>query len=68
MARIKFFRVVEHFEDDITPALEDAVRDAAPNANIDRRTLFQAFSRAIDNRFALWSRVPDKYVELIDDR
>jgi hypothetical protein len=68
MARIKFFRIVEHLDDDIARALEDALRDVAPNANVDRQTLFRAFSRAVDRQFSLWSRVPDRYVEFGDDR
>ena len=68
MARIKFFRVVEHLEDDVVRALADAGREVAPNSDVDRRALFRAFSRAVDHEFSLWSRIPDRYVECDDDR
>lgn len=68
MARIKFFRVVEHLEDEIARALEHAVREVAPDLNVDRQTLFRAFSTAVDEGFSQWSRIPDRYVECGDDR
>lgn len=63
MASVKMEEVVDHLSTEVRRALEEAVRDVAPDSRIDSHELFRAFRRAIGRKCSTWERVPDHYVE-----
>ncbi len=63
MARVKIEEVVDHLSSEMRRALEDAVRECAPDANIDAHELLRAFKRAVRRKCSTWEQVPDHYVE-----
>lgn len=66
MARIKIQSVIESLDYDMKRALETAVEEELPNANVDRNSLYRAFCRAVGRKCSTWVRVPDSYVEVED--
>lgn len=64
MAQVKMDDIVEHLSSEIRRALEDAVRDVAPNAGIDSYELLRAFKRAVRRKCGTWEAVPDGAVQL----
>lgn len=64
MARVRVEDIVDHFGTEFRSALERAVTEVVPNANVDRYALFRAFKRAVRRKFSTWERVPDTYVEV----
>jgi hypothetical protein len=66
MARIKIEEILDSLSSEITKALEDAVRQVLPEADVDRRNLFRAFKRGVARKCSTWERVPDQYVEMDD--
>ena len=63
MAKLKIEDIVEHLDSEMRLALEDAVREAVPDAEFDSHQLFRAFARAVDRRCSTWEQVPDRYVQ-----
>lgn len=63
MARVKIQSIIEYLDNDIRIALNDAVKNVAPESNIDSYELFRAFNRSISRRFSTWVRIPDRYIE-----
>jgi hypothetical protein len=47
MARVKIEEIVDSLSSEITKALEDAVRQVLPEADVNRGDLFRAFKRAV---------------------
>jgi hypothetical protein len=64
MARVQIEEVVDHLSSEMRRALEDAVRECAPNASFDPHELFRAFRRAVRRKCSTWERVPDQYVQM----
>jgi hypothetical protein len=64
MARVKIEDVIDHLDFDIKRALEHAVRNSVPDAQINRNKLFRDFKRAVYRKCSTWERVPDRYVRL----
>ena len=63
MARVKIESIIEHLDNDMKRALEDAVGSVLPDADLDRSELFRAFRRAISRKCSTWVSVPDQHVE-----
>lgn len=63
MARVKIEEVVDHLRSEMRRALEDAVKECVPEADVDAHDLFRAFKRAVRRKCSTWERVPDQYVE-----
>ncbi|MXN31339.1 hypothetical protein [Delftia sp. CH05] len=63
MASVKMEEIVDHLSTEVRRALENSVRQVAPDARIDSYELFQAFRREIGRRCSTWEKVPDHYVE-----
>jgi hypothetical protein len=55
--------IVDHLSTEVRRALENSVRQVAPDARIDSYELFRAFRREIGRRCSTWEKVPDHYVE-----
>ena len=62
MAHVQIEQIVDHLSHEMRRALEDAVRETAPNVKIDAHALFRAFSRAVGRKCNTWEQVPDQYV------
>jgi len=63
MARVKIEEIVDYLDSDFRKALAAAVKEVAPEATFDERTLFRAFLRAVGRKCSTWERVPDHYVD-----
>jgi transcriptional regulator GlxA family with amidase domain len=63
VARVKIEEIVDHLSSEMRRALEAAVEECAPDADIDARDLFRAFKRAVGRKCSTWETVPDHYVE-----
>lgn len=63
MASVKMEEIVDHLSTEVRRALENSVRQVAPDARIDSYELFRAFRREIGRRCSTWEKVPDHYVE-----
>lgn len=63
MASVKMEEIVAHLSSEVRRALEDAVRQVAPETQINSHELFRAFKRAIGRKCNTWEQVPDQYVE-----
>jgi len=63
MAQIKIEDVIDHLSYEMKRALEAAVQDVAPNADIDRNELFRSFRRAVGRKCNTWVDVPSQLVK-----
>lgn len=63
MARVKIQSIIEHLDYDMKRALENAVENVLPNANIDRSELYREFRRAVGRKCSTWVDVSDQDVE-----
>lgn len=63
MASVKMEEIVDHLSTEVRRALENSVRQVAPDARIDSYELFRAFRREIGRRCSTWEKIPDHYVE-----
>lgn len=63
MARIKIEGVLDHLDNELRQALEEAVRSSIPDANYDIRRLYKDFVRAAERKCSTWERIPDRYVQ-----
>jgi len=64
MARVKIEEIISYLDGDIQKALEAAVKQVAPQSEIEGGTLFRAFVRAVGRKCSTWERVPDHYVDV----
>lgn len=64
MVRINIESVVEGLDYDLKRALEAAVKEAIPGAEVNRNTLFRAFRRAVGRKCSTWVTVPDSCVRV----
>jgi hypothetical protein len=64
MAKVKIADIIEHLDHDIQRALEAAVQELVPNANLDRNALFRAFLRAVGRKCNTWETVPSSCVRV----
>ncbi len=62
MARVQVENIVDHLSSEMRRALEDAVSEVVPGANVDAYELFRAFRRAVGRKCNTWESVPDHYV------
>jgi translation initiation factor 2 alpha subunit (eIF-2alpha) len=62
MAEVQMDEIVNHLRSEMRRALEDAVREVAPNAQIDFHELYRSFRRAVRRKCNQWEQVPDDYV------
>ena len=63
MARVKIEEIVDHLSTEFRNALDEAVRQEAPDAEFNQHQLFQKFLRAVGRKCNTWESVPDHYVE-----
>ena len=63
MARVRIESIVEHLSSEMRRALEDAVNETLPEAEVDAHALYRAFRRAVARKCNIWESVPDTYVE-----
>lgn len=62
MAQVKIEDIVEHLRSEMRRALEAAIDDVAPDAEIDTHDRFRAFRRAVGRKCNTWETVPDSYI------
>lgn len=67
MARVRIQRIIEHLDYDMKRALEDAISELLPQANVDRDELYRAFRRAVGRKCSTWVNVSDNDVEKAHD-
>jgi hypothetical protein len=63
MARVKIEAVLEHLSVDLRHALDETVRNAVPEAQIDASALYREFVGAVRRKCLTWETVPDGSVE-----
>ena len=63
MARVNIEEIVDHLSSEMRRALEDALREVAPEVEVDSYALFRAFRRAVGRKCSTWESVPDGYVD-----
>lgn len=63
MARARIEDIVVHLKSEMKRALNDALRRAAPDADVNAHQVFQEFRRAVSRKCNTWEYVPDHYVE-----
>lgn len=63
MARVKIEDIIDHLSTEMRRALRDAVREIAPETQVDEYALFRAFKRAVGRKCSTWENVPDQHVE-----
>lgn len=63
VAKIKAGEIIEHLAPQLRRALEDAVAQTMPGANIDTQEFFKIFRRAVGRKCRAWEQVPDSYVD-----
>ena len=63
MPQVRVRRVLEQIESDMGPAMHNALRSVAPNAQIDARMLVRAFRNELEGRAPSWVEVRDNYVQ-----
>ena len=64
MASVKIESVLEHLDSELSRALEDTVRQVAPDASFNARSLYRDFVRRAYRRCSVWEHVPDSYVKV----
>lgn len=62
MAEVQMDEIVDHLRSEMRQALEDAVREVAPNSHIDPHEFYRSFRRAVRRKCNQWEQVPDDYV------
>ena len=62
MAQVRIESIVDHLSYDMKRALEDAISQVLPGANIDRNELYRAFRRAVGRKCSTWPNVSDSHV------
>jgi len=63
MARIHIEKVIDHLSYGMRRALESAVEDEVPDADVDAHDLFRTFKRAVARKCGTWVEVPDECIE-----
>lgn len=63
MARVHIENIVDHLSSEMRRALEAAVQEVLPNADVDTHQLFRAFRRAVGRKCSTWESVPDNFVD-----
>jgi hypothetical protein len=62
MAQVKIEDIIEHLSSEMRRALDAALDDVAPEAEIDVHDLFRSFRRAVGRKCSTWETVPDSHV------
>lgn len=62
MAQVNVSGILEYFDEDMSIALERAVRREIPAAQFDRRRLLRALLEEIENQIGEWESVSDQFV------
>ena len=63
MARLKIEAVLDHLSADMRHALDETIRKALPEAEIDAFGLYREFVGAVRRKCRTWESVPDAYVD-----
>jgi hypothetical protein len=63
MAQVHMEGIVDHLSSEMRRALEAAVEEEIPDANVDAHSLFRAFRRAVGRKCNHWEAVPDQYIQ-----
>lgn len=63
MSRVKIEYLLDDLSTEMRSALEAAVKEVLPDAQVDRYKLFRAFKRAVGRKCRTWERVRDDHVE-----
>jgi hypothetical protein len=66
MAQVRIKSVIERSEYGMKRALEAAVQNVLPEANIDRSVLFREFKRAVGRKCPGWITLPESDVRTED--
>jgi len=67
MARVRIQKIIERLDYDMKRALEDAISEVLPDADVDRDELYRAFRRAVGRKCSTWVNVSDNDVEKRSD-
>lgn len=62
MTQINLHAVIDHLQHDIMRALENALENVIPDAEIDRNALYKEFRKAVHRKCPPWAIIPDQYV------
>lgn len=63
MARVRIEAVVDHLDSEFRKALDDTMRQYAPNVRYNSSDLFKFFLRRVYQHCSSWETVPDSCVE-----
>ena len=63
MPQVRVRRVLEQIESDMGPAMHNALRSVAPNAQIDARVLVRAIRNELEGRAPSWVEVRENHVQ-----
>jgi hypothetical protein len=63
MAQVKIEDIVEHLSSEMRRALQAAVEEVHPGAQVDPHALFRAFRRAVGRKCNTWEQVPDQFIQ-----
>lgn len=63
MARVKIEEIIEHLDSDMKRALEAAVKECFPDAQVERQRLFKAFVKQVRKKCGTWENVPDRCID-----
>ena len=63
MAQVKIEDVLDHLDSEIGRALEDTIRQFAPDVTCNRGELLRFFQKRVYQHCAVWETVPDGCVK-----
>lgn len=64
MAKVRIEAVISSLDYEMKQALEEALLEVAPGADVDCQHLYSAFLRQVGYKCSTWETVPDRCVEL----
>jgi hypothetical protein len=67
VAQVNIEQIVDHLSAEMRRALEAAVQETAPDADVDAHDLLRAFRRAVGRYFKIWETVPGRCVRSRSD-
>ncbi len=62
MPQVNVEHIVDHLSNDMRKALEAAVNEVMPDAEVDAYELFRAFRRAVARKCGGWQNVPEQFI------
>lgn len=64
MAQVKIDDIVEHLDGEFKSALDDTMREYAPNVRYNKDELFRYFVRRVYQHCSAWEDVPNALVRV----